>query len=771
VLVTTLGAILATLALLASFERRHAERHASESLHQIAWNMRDALDRGMQQNFAQVQALARLAGVREGHTAEQESKDLDRIKAIYPQFAWLGMTDNAAHVIASTDGLLRGASVASRPWYSGAQDRPYVGDVHEAVLLAKLLPAKAEPWRFVDIAMPVVDAGGVRRGILAAHLSWDWARDVGAELLDPALRDRGAEVLVLSHDGTVLLGPPSLQGRPLDNLQRQCPVAASAGLDSAGIVGGTGGLRSTIVAGERLLYACATTRGAGDYPGLGWHVLVRQPESVAMADYRKLRAEILLGGLLLAGAFGVLSAVVARQLGSPLQLLTAVLKETESAGSIDVERVGHYREAYQLATALRDMAQRQQRHAAELETLNETLQSRVAERTEALADANDELRRAETLLRGVTDHLPAAIGYFDPLERCRFANPVGARTHGIDPAQIVNMALQEIVGEDAYRRHRPQVESVLAGRRSMFEGTAQRNGRTRHFQAHFIPALNRDGGREGFYVMSLDTTAAVEAQRRAAAAEQRLRTITDNLPALISYIDLGHRVRFLNATFQTWLGIDIASSVDRPLEEILGDVHREPIDRALAGERLNLTSSSVLRGVRRDLETSYVPHVNEQGDVLGAYVMTNDVTVLKDSERALQKLARFDTLTGLPNRLQLNDRLPEALSRGRRAGLGVAVLFIDVDHFKQINDTFGHAAGDAVLKEFAQRLKAAVRQTDLVAPGRRRVRHCSGRPQVRSRTRAGRGKAGGEHAAFVRGVRKADRRRLQYRRGVRCPVP
>ncbi|MBV0881247.1 diguanylate cyclase [Noviherbaspirillum sp. L7-7A] len=88
--------------------------------------------------------------------------------------------------------------------------------------------------------------------------------------------------------------------------------------------------------------------------------------------------------------------------------------------------------------------------------------------------------------------------------------------------------------------------------------------------------------------------------------------------------------------------------------------------------------------------------------------------VLRASEQKLQALARMDALTGLPNRRHFNEKLEEAIRRARRTGQLVGLMFLDVDHFKRINDTLGHAGGDAVLQEFARRLAGAVRGTDSV---------------------------------------------------------
>jgi diguanylate cyclase (GGDEF)-like protein len=88
---------------------------------------------------------------------------------------------------------------------------------------------------------------------------------------------------------------------------------------------------------------------------------------------------------------------------------------------------------------------------------------------------------------------------------------------------------------------------------------------------------------------------------------------------------------------------------------------------------------------------------------------------MKLVEQNLEELALVDSLTGLPNRRQFERRLQEALDRGRRDARPMALMFLDVDRFKEINDSFGHGAGDEVLRQFAQRLRGSVRAVDTVA--------------------------------------------------------
>lgn len=92
-----------------------------------------------------------------------------------------------------------------------------------------------------------------------------------------------------------------------------------------------------------------------------------------------------------------------------------------------------------------------------------------------------------------------------------------------------------------------------------------------------------------------------------------------------------------------------------------------------------------------------------------------DITARKASEELIRKQADFDTLTGLPNRRMLRDRLDHEIRKSRRDHMQLAILFIDLDHFKEVNDTLGHDRGDQLLKEAARRLRACVRETDTVA--------------------------------------------------------
>ena len=172
-------------------------------------------------------------------------------------------------------------------------------------------------------------------------------------------------------------------------------------------------------------------------------------------------------------------------------------------------------------------------------------------------------------------------------------------------------------------------------------------------------------------------------------------------------------------------GWDNAEACGKPLTEvfnIINGVTREPAQNPVDIVFQDHTAAGLIADcvlVRRDgqeasIEDSAAPIHNREGKIIGAVVVFHDVTEARIMATRMSHLAQHDFLTSLPNRMLLDDRLAQAIAHAKRHNTKVALLFIDLDRFKPINDTYGHAMGDRLLQQVARRLLDAVRGSDTV---------------------------------------------------------
>ncbi len=216
--------------------------------------------------------------------------------------------------------------------------------------------------------------------------------------------------------------------------------------------------------------------------------------------------------------------------------------------------------------------------------------------------------------------------------------------------------------------------------------------------------------------------AALESlQKECARARVTLECIGD---AVIS-TDTDGRVTYLNSVAEALTGWSREAACGQPFDEVFrvissvtGEAADNPAAQAMKSRAIvQLAANSCL--VRSDgselaIEDSAAPILNDAGRVSGAVVVFRDRRLSQDSTARMAHLARHDALTGLPNRVALADHVEQAIRLAARHGKRVGLLFLDLDHFKQVNDRLGHKAGDRVLEELARTLESCVRSTDLV---------------------------------------------------------
>lgn len=210
-----------------------------------------------------------------------------------------------------------------------------------------------------------------------------------------------------------------------------------------------------------------------------------------------------------------------------------------------------------------------------------------------------------------------------------------------------------------------------------------------------------------------------EAQLR--RSEGRLRTIIESEPDCVMVLGKNGRILEINAAGLRIVEARTLSDIEnRDMSKLFMPQYRENFfhmhRRVIAGETVNFDFEITgLKGARRWISCVAAPLPGEQGDVIGQLVIARDITERKHTADRIEHLATRDALTDLPNRALLGDRLNQVLARANRDGTSAAILFIDLDRFKTINDSLGHHAGDALLCETALRLTHCLRENDTVA--------------------------------------------------------
>ncbi|MCY7386998.1 MAG: diguanylate cyclase [Burkholderiales bacterium] len=301
----------------------------------------------------------------------------------------------------------------------------------------------------------------------------------------------------------------------------------------------------------------------------------------------------------------------------------------------------------------------------------------------------------------------------------------------------VSPASKDMLGMDPAALTEPGWDLVHPDDRDMLAAAIQQLGaaggsstiayRAKHVDGSYvwIEALARliakpeGGGPPEIVYSGRDITARVRAEQALLASEHNMRAITDNLPAMIARIDNEQRFTFANAFIGRVLGVATESMIGKTMlevrgEKIYGEIQHH-VAAALRGEAASFEGTANVGERLYYFQSNYIPDRDAGGNVQGFYALTFDITDLKLAEAKLDRLARIDSLTGVANRRHFEEQLAAAIARSHRQNTALALLWLDIDHFKSINDNHGHPAGDAVIRIFAERLRACVREDDMVA--------------------------------------------------------
>jgi diguanylate cyclase (GGDEF)-like protein/PAS domain S-box-containing protein len=340
--------------------------------------------------------------------------------------------------------------------------------------------------------------------------------------------------------------------------------------------------------------------------------------------------------------------------------------------------------------------------------------------------AEEKFRSSEARIRAITDNLPALIVYVDREERYRFCNQYVETVYGTSPTRLIGSTMREVCGPTFYAGIEGYIRQALRGERADFDGTINARGRILHHHTSYIPDRAADGSVRGFYALSFDITARKNAEDALFQEHERAEVTLSSIGDAVVTTDANGNISYLNPIAESMTGWSDVSARGRPLEEVFRiiNIHsREtvpnPLAQAMQENRIvELAADSLLitrSGAETAIEDSAAPIRDRAGNVIGGVLVFHDVSEMHALAVRMARMAHHDALTDLPNRLLLRDRLAQAISAATRNEQRLALLFCDLDRFKQVNDSFGHAYGDALLKEVAKRLVSCVRASDTVS--------------------------------------------------------
>ena len=339
--------------------------------------------------------------------------------------------------------------------------------------------------------------------------------------------------------------------------------------------------------------------------------------------------------------------------------------------------------------------------------------------------AKQHLEHANMLLNATLENMPQGICMFGADHRLVLANDLYSKMYGLSPDDVKpGTTLPEILQARIAAGSCPQDTQKYVKDRLKeaflpdpgYVINELRDGRTFSVSRKAMA----DGGSVAVHQ---DITAHLHAERELGEAKQFLNSIIENVPVAVVVKDAVTRKFILvNRAFEAMLKV----TRDEVIGKTVFDIYRTK-----DAERIDATDSEALAGMigtypgdyeiemptgqSRILATSRIVARDAQGTPKHLIVVIEDVTERKRSEQRIAFMAHHDVLTGLANRLAIMEKIEEAVARQRRRGDPFAVLLLDLDRFKHVNDTLGHAVGDALLRETAARLKASLRDTDVLA--------------------------------------------------------
>jgi len=332
--------------------------------------------------------------------------------------------------------------------------------------------------------------------------------------------------------------------------------------------------------------------------------------------------------------------------------------------------------------------------------------------------ASADLSKSEKFIRTVTDAMPSMLGYWDKQMLCQFANKPYLEWFGRTPQEMKGLPIATALGADLYEKNLPYIKAALAGEPQEFERAIQKpDGSIGHILAHYIPDVGLNGDIQGFFALVTN----ISRLREADAAIRLSASVFEATMEGIMVTDTAATIISGSSAFTALTGYSSKEAIVQNARILKSGRH----DAAFFADMFaKLHTSRLWTGEvwskRKDgsiyLSRLSVSAICDEAGEVSRYVgVCADITQQWDKEQRVQHMALHDGLTGLPNRLLLMERVVQLIGMAAREPRHIALMFLDLDGFKSVNDRLGHGIGDCVLKAVSTRLLGLVRPSDTVA--------------------------------------------------------